>query len=66
MLRTVTKARRIDHLYYRVLGNKGEGGTGDTQIKSVESASERPQIEATLCLGFALYASATHTASTRN
>jgi len=38
MLRTVTSARRIDHpLLPRAGPKKGEGGTGDTQIKS-----ERP------------------------
>ena len=43
MLRTVTTAQHIDHRYYRVLGNKGEGGTGDTQIKCDSGSSDSRQ-----------------------
>jgi hypothetical protein len=32
MLRIDTGVQLIDDLYYHVLGDKSEGGTGDTQI----------------------------------
>jgi hypothetical protein len=32
MLSIDTRAQLIDHDYYHVLGDKSEGGTGDTQI----------------------------------
>src|SRR5260370_28920408 len=32
MLRIDTGVQRTDHCYYRVLGDKSEGGTGDTRI----------------------------------
>ena len=35
MLRTDTWAQLKLHRYYRVLGHKSEGGTGDSQIKVI-------------------------------
>ena len=39
MLRIDTRVQRICHCYYHALGDKSEGGTGDTQINQGDNKS---------------------------